>query len=111
MYDVGFNNIVDSIPHRYMIMSKENRKSLLAGILQQYGCRLYEPNEKFANQIIFLARSLGCFAIYNAEQSRIELDSRRELTYSFRIKKTDKRDLCYYLKRMTTITMLWKILQ
>ena len=63
-----FNN--KHIPHDYLTSSREQRLQLLAGLIDSDGhlsCNGYEitqKNDKLANDILYLARSLG-FAAYN----------------------------------------------
>jgi hypothetical protein len=54
------------IPHNYKVNSKENRRALLAGLIDTDGhyanesfYEIYQKNERLANDIVFVARSLG----------------------------------------------------
>lgn len=53
------------IPHNYLINTRKNRLSLLAGLIDTdgyYGItyyEIYQKNKRLANDIVFLARSLG----------------------------------------------------
>jgi hypothetical protein len=68
-----FKNFLDTnklinnkhIPHNYLINTRKNRLSLLAGLIDTdgyYGLsyyEIYQKNKRLANDIVFLARSLG----------------------------------------------------
>jgi len=65
------NNLLNNkhIPHNYLCNSRENRLSLLAGIIDSDGyfnkncIEIVQKNEKLLDDIVYLARSLG-FACY-----------------------------------------------
>jgi thymidine kinase len=71
--DLGIRNN-KHIPHIYMANSRENRLQLLAGLLdtdgywdnKRHAYEISQKNELLANQIVFLARSLGMVSYVHA---------------------------------------------
>lgn len=84
------------IPHEYKVNSRENRLQLLAGILDTDGslsCNGYEfvnKNQRLAEDVVFLARSLGFAAYINKCKKKCQTGAEGEYYRVFISGDTDQ---------------------